>query len=75
MQASYGGKVSAKIELVRKELSGEIDKVKTELDGKIDKVRAELREEILRLDRKFTVLFIILFFTLILFNKTPLSFC
>jgi hypothetical protein len=67
-------RLSAKIELVRKELSGEIDKVKTELDGKIDKVRAELREEILRLDRKFTILFIILFFTLILFNQNALEF-
>jgi len=67
-------RLSAKIELVRKELSGEIDKVKTELDGKIDKVRAELREEILRLDRKFTILFIILFFTLILVNQNVLEF-
>jgi multidrug resistance efflux pump len=67
-------RLEAKIELVRRELSGEIDKVKTELDSKIDKVRAELREEILRLDRKFTVLFIILFFTLILFNQNALEF-
>jgi hypothetical protein len=67
-------RLEAKIELVRKELGGEIDKVKTELDGKIDKVRAELREEILRLDRKFTILFIILFFTLILFNQNALEF-
>jgi multidrug resistance efflux pump len=67
-------RLEAKIELVKKELSGEIDKVKTELEGKIDKVRAELREEILRLDRKFTVLFIILFFTLILFNQNALEF-
>ncbi len=67
-------RLSAKIELVRKELSGEIDKVKTELDGKIDKVRAELREEILRLDRKFTIMFIILFFTLILVNQNALEF-
>jgi len=67
-------RLEAKIELVRKELSGEIDKVKTELDGKIDKVRAELREEILRLDRKFTIMFIILFFTLILVNQNALEF-
>jgi len=67
-------RLEAKIELVRKELSGEIDKVKTELDGKIDKVRAELREEILKLDRKFTIMFLILFFTFILFNKDALEF-
>jgi hypothetical protein len=67
-------RLEAKIELVRKELSGEIDKVRAELDGKIDKVRAELREEILRLDRKFTIMFIILLFTLILFNQSALEF-
>ncbi len=82
-------RLEAKIELVRKELSGEIDKVKTELDGKIDKVSAELdgkidkfkaelsakiENEILKLDRKFTVLFIILLFTVILVNQNALEF-
>jgi len=71
-------RLEAKIELIRKELGGEIDKVRAELDGKIDKFKAELsakiENEILRLDRKFTILFIILFFTLILFNQNALEF-
>ncbi len=58
---------SAKIELVRKELSSEIDKVRTELSAKIE-------NEILRLDRKFTILFIILLFTVILVNQNALEF-
>jgi len=60
-------RLEAKIELVRKELSGEIDKVRAELSAKIE-------NEILRLDRKFTILFIILFFTLILVNQNALEF-
>jgi len=32
------------------------------LEAKIEKVRLELKEEILKLDHKFTILFIILFF-------------
>jgi len=60
-------RLEAKIELVRKELGGEINKVKTELSAKIE-------NEILRLDRKFTILFIILFFTLILVNQNALEF-
>jgi multidrug resistance efflux pump len=60
-------RLEAKIELVRKELSGEIDKVRAEFSAKIE-------NEILRLDRKFTILFIILFFTLILVNQNSLEF-
>jgi multidrug resistance efflux pump len=60
-------RLEAKIELVRKELSGEIYKVRTELSAKIE-------NEILRLDRKFTIMFIILFFTLILVNQNALEF-
>jgi hypothetical protein len=60
-------RLEAKIELVRKELGGEINKVKTELSAKIE-------NEILRLDRKFTIMFIILFFTLILVNQNALEF-
>jgi multidrug resistance efflux pump len=60
-------RLEAKIELVRKELGGEIDKVRTELSAKIE-------NEILRLDRKFTILFIILLFAVILFNQNALEF-
>jgi len=44
------------------------------LEAKIEKVRLELKEEILKLDRKFTIMFIILLFTFILFNKDALEF-
>jgi restriction endonuclease Mrr len=62
-------------------LKAEIQAVRTEmqameqrLEAKIEKVRSELREEILRLDSKFTILFIILFFTMILVNQNSLEF-
>jgi len=48
-------------------LKAEIQAVRTELSAKIE-------NEILRLDRKFTILFIILFFTLILVNQSALEF-
>jgi len=60
-------RLEAKIELVRKELSGKIDKVRAEFSAKIE-------NEILKLDRKFTIMFIILFFTLILVNQNALEF-
>ncbi len=60
-------RLEAKIELVRRELSGEIDKVRAEFSAKIE-------NEILKLDRKFTIMFIILFFTLILVNQNALEF-
>jgi len=66
-------------------LKAEIQAVRTEmqameerLEAKIDKVRTELsakiENEILRLDRKFTIWFIVLFFTLILVNQNALEF-
>jgi hypothetical protein len=55
--------LKAEIQAVRTE----IEKVRLELEAKIEK-------EILRLDRKFTILFIILFFTLILVNQNALEF-
>jgi hypothetical protein len=38
------------------------------------RLEAKIEKEILRLDRKFTILFIILFFTLILVNQNTLEF-
>jgi hypothetical protein len=55
--------LKAEIQAVR----AEIEKVRLELEAKIER-------EILRLDRKFTILFIILFFTLILVNQNALEF-
>jgi restriction endonuclease Mrr len=62
--------LKAEIQAVRAEMQA----MEQRLEAKIEKVRSELREEILRLDRKFTVLFIILFFTLILVNQNALEF-
>jgi multidrug resistance efflux pump len=66
--------VRAEMQAMEERLEAKIELVRKELDGKIDSVRSELKEEILKLDRKFTILFIILFFTLILFNQNALEF-
>jgi hypothetical protein len=59
-------------------LRAEMQAMEERLEAKIDKVRVELsakiENEILKLDRKFTILFIILFFTLILVNQNALEF-
>ncbi len=44
------------------------------LRAEIQAMEAKIEKEILRLDRKFTILFIILFFTLILVNQSALEF-
>ncbi len=62
--------LKVEIQAVRAEMQA----MEQRLEAKIEKVRSELREEILRLDRKFTILFIILFFTLILVNQNSLEF-
>ncbi len=59
--------VRAEMKAMEERLEAKIDKVRTELSAKIE-------NEILRLDRKFTVMFIILFFTLILVNQNALEF-
>jgi len=59
--------VRAEMQAMEERLEAKIDKVRTELSAKIE-------NEILRLDRKFTIMFIILFFTLILVNQNALEF-
>jgi len=59
--------VRAEMQAMEERLEAKIDKVRTELSAKIE-------NEILKLDRKFTILFIILFFTLILVNQNALEF-
>jgi len=63
------------------ELLGKIDalyekteKDKTELMGIIEKNRLEVEKEILRIDRKFTIMFVILFFTILFLNQNALEF-
>jgi len=60
-------RLSAKIELVRKDLDGKIER-------EILKLEHKLEHKLNIIDRKFTILFIILFFTLILVNKDALEF-
>jgi hypothetical protein len=55
-------------------LKAEIQAVKTEIEKVRLELEAKIEREILRLDRKFTILFIILFFTLILVNQNALEF-
>jgi len=62
-------------------LKAEMQAMEAKLEAKIEKVRSELKEEIFKLehklniiDRKFTIMFIILFFTLILVNQNALEF-
>ncbi len=67
----------ADIQVLKTEIQAiraEMQAMEQRLEAKIEKVRSELREEILRLDSKFTILFIILFFTLILVNQNALEF-
>jgi restriction endonuclease Mrr len=59
--------VRAEMQAMEERLEAKIDKVRTELSAKIE-------NEILKLDRKFTIMFIILFFTLILVNQNALEF-
>jgi hypothetical protein len=55
-------------------LKAEIQAVKTEIEKVRLELEAKIEKEILRLDRKFTILFIILFFTMILVNQNALEF-
>jgi restriction endonuclease Mrr len=59
--------VRAEMQAMEERLEAKIDKVRTELSAKIE-------NEILKLDRKFTIMFIILFFTLVLVNQNALEF-
>ncbi|MFZ8859312.1 MAG: hypothetical protein ACO2PP_02235 [Thermocrinis sp.] len=55
-------------------LKTEIQAVRAEVQALEARLEAKIEKEILRLDRKFTILFIILFFTLILINQNALEF-
>lgn len=56
------------------ELLGRMEKNKIELEGKIEKEGLRLENKIVTLDRKFTIMFIILFFTIIFLNQNALEF-
>jgi len=55
-------------------LKTEIQTVRAEMQAMETRLEAKIEREILKLDRKFTILFIILFFTLILVNQNSLEF-
>jgi restriction endonuclease Mrr len=59
--------VRAEMQAMEQRLEAKIDKVRTELSAKIE-------NEILRLDRKFTIMFIILLSAVILVNQNALEF-
>ncbi len=58
----------------RAELFGEMKKDKAELEGKIEKEVLKLENKITMLDRKLTIMFIVLFFTIIFLNQNALEF-
>ena len=71
--------IQKKLELrdeLTKELASKADiqVLKTEIQAIRTELSAKIENEILKLDRKFTIMFIILFFTLILFNRNALEF-
>ncbi len=55
-------------------LKAEIQAIRAEMQAMEARLEAKIEREILKLDRKFTILFIILFFTLILVNQNSLEF-
>jgi len=59
-----------------KELASKADllAVEARLEGKIEVVRQEIQTIKTELDRKFTIMFIILFFTVIFLNQNALEF-
>ncbi|MEJ5301645.1 MAG: hypothetical protein WHS38_11715 [Thermodesulforhabdaceae bacterium] len=71
---------NVRIELIGKinELYARMERDKAELLGKTEKDKAELlgkiETEITRLDRKFTIMFVVLFFTIIFLNQNALEF-
>jgi ABC-type phosphate transport system auxiliary subunit len=67
-------KLELKDELT-KELTSKADllAVEARLEGKIEVVRQEMQTIKTELDRKFTIMFIILFFTLIFLNQSALE--
>jgi len=68
-------KLELKDELTKELASkADIQILKTEIQTVRAELSAKIENEILKLDRKFTIMFIILFFTLILVNQNALEF-
>ncbi|CUS77108.1 Protein of unknown function (DUF1640) [Candidatus Kryptonium thompsonii] len=81
---SFKKEIRSDIESFRTEVRGEIDTIKgwitqefvtKELfEAKFDELRAEIKTEIVKLDRKFTIMFLILLFVIIFLNQQALEF-
>jgi hypothetical protein len=83
-KAELLGKIDALYEKTEKdkaELLGKIDalyekteKDKAEILGIVERNKLEVEKEILRIDRKFTVMFVVILFTIIFLNQNALEF-
>jgi len=68
------------IDNLRKEFKTEIDKIRDEfatkelLTEKINYLRAEIKSEFVKLDRKFTLMFIVILFAIIFLNQQAIEF-
>lgn len=60
--------LATKVDIAR--LEGDIKTVRQEMET----LRQEMKNELLKLDRKFTIMFIVLFFTIIFLNQNALEF-
>ncbi len=58
---------------IKDELTKELV-TKAEFYGEMKTLRQEMKNEILKLDRKFTIMFIVLFFTIVFLNQNALEF-
>ena len=62
-------------ELITKaEFYGEISRLEGKIEKEILRLEGKIENDILRLDRKFTVMFVVLFFTVIFLNQNALEF-
>ncbi|EEP59925.1 hypothetical protein [Sulfurihydrogenibium yellowstonense] len=61
--------VYQKLELLKTELESKIEISHKELEAKIDKEVLKLQNDIQKLDKKFTIMFIVLAFLIIFINK------
>ena len=76
-KAELLGKIDALYEKTEKdkaEILGIMQKDKAEILGIVEKNKLEVEKEILRIDRKFTIMFVILFFTILFLNQNALEF-
>jgi len=64
----------AEMQAMEERLTAKIELVRNDLDGKIEREILKLEHKLNIIDRKFTIMFIILLFTFILFNKDALEF-